>query len=248
MKIKIGKASILYLLIISSIFCFSPRSEAGQRLPENFVYYIFWSGIRAGKATMDFENTAEGVKITSHETSAAFVSLFYKVDDTTQTTLYSDGFPKSYTISISEGRHRREKATSFDVPAQDGKQKVVYRNILDNEKVEFELERKAYDALSALYELRKRPLKIGEIEYIDIFEDKKTWKTEVQVIKKEKIRVPAGEFNTILIKPMFKSEGLFLKKGDVYIWLSDDEKRIPVMIEIQTKAGNFKVKLSEGAY
>lgn len=248
MKIKIGKACIIYALIISCLFLYSQPSEAGQRLPENFVYHIFWAGIRAGKATMDFVNTPEGIKITSHETSTSFVSLFYKVDDTTQTTLYSDGFPKSYTISIREGRHRREKATTFEVPAEDGKQKVVYRNILDKETVEFELEGKAYDALSALYELRKRPLKVGLPEYLDIFEDKKTWKTEVQVIKKEKIRVPAGEFNTILIKPMFKSEGLFLKKGEVYIWLSDDEKRIPVMIEIQTKAGNFKVKLSEGEY
>ncbi|MDO8281928.1 MAG: DUF3108 domain-containing protein [Thermodesulfovibrionia bacterium] len=248
MKIHYGKACMVYALIISCLFLYSSPSEAGQRLPENFVYHIFWSGIRAGKATMDFENTAEGIRITSHETSTSFVSLFYKVDDTTQTTLYSDGFPKSYTISISEGRHRREKATSFEMPAEDGKQKVVYRNILDKETVEFELEGKAYDALSALYELRKRPLKVGTLEYLDIFEDKKTWKTEVQVIKKERIRTPAGEFDTILIKPMFKSEGLFLKKGDVYIWLSDDGKKIPVMIEIQTKAGNFKVKLSEGAY
>ncbi|MBI4826809.1 MAG: DUF3108 domain-containing protein [Nitrospirae bacterium] len=248
MKITAGRFSMICLIFISCLFFYSPPSEAGQRLPENFVYHIYWSGIKAGKATMDFANTEEGVRITSHETSTSFVSLFYKVDDIAQSTLYSDGFPKSYTISIREGRHRREKATAFEVPVEDGKQKVVYRNILDKETVEFELEGKAYDALSALYELRKRPLKVGVPEYLDIFEDKKTWKTEVQVIKKEKIRVPAGEFDTILIKPMFRSEGLFLKKGDVYIWLSDDEKRIPVMIEIQTKAGNFKVKLSEGAY
>lgn len=248
MRIHSGKACILYLLIIASFFFCSPQSEAAQKLPENFVYHIFWSGIRAGKATIDFAETEEGVRITSRETSTAFVSLFYKVDDKTQTTLYSDGFPKNYTISIREGRHSREKATYFEVPGQDGKQKVIYRNILDNETIEFELERKAYDALSALYELRKRPLNVGVPEYLDIFEDKKTWNTEVQVIKKERIRVPAGEFDTILIKPLFKSEGLFLKKGDVHIWFSDDEKRIPVMIEIQTKAGNFKVKLSEGAY
>lgn len=248
MKRDTIKKFMLYLLMISGLFLYAPSSEGGQRLPENFVYNIYWSGIKAGKATMDFAETAEGIRITSHETSTPFVSLFYKVDDIAKSTLYSDGFPKTYTISISEGRHRREKSTSFEVPAQDGTQKVVYRNILDKETAEFKLESRAYDALSALYELRKRPLNVGVSEHMDIFEDKKSWDTEVMVLKKEKIRVPAGDFDTILIKPMFRSEGLFLKKGDVYIWLSDDEKKIPVMIEVRTKAGTFTVKLREGAY
>ncbi|NIP40434.1 DUF3108 domain-containing protein, partial [Candidatus Saccharibacteria bacterium] len=42
--------------------------------------------------------------------------------------------------------------------------------------------------------------------------------------KKEKITIPAGTFDTIKVKPLLKSEGIFMRKGDVYIWLTDDEK------------------------
>lgn len=248
MKAQTRNACILSLLIISCIFFAPQPSEAEQRLPENFVYHIYWSGIRAGDATLDFEETVNGTRIVSHAKSATLISLFYKVNDVAKSTLYKDGFPKKYTLKIREGRHRRKKVTSFGAGTEDGSQKVVYRNILDNETVSFELGERAYDPLSALYELRKRPLKVGRSEYIDIFENKKLWKTEIRIIKKERIRVPAGEFDTILIKPLLKSEGIFKKKGDIYIWLSDDDKRIPVMIKSKVKIGSFKVKLIKGAY
>ncbi len=89
---------------------------------------------------------------------------------------------------------------------------------------------------------------MGRPEYIDIFDSKKLWNTEVQVLRKERVRVPAGEFDTIVIKPLLKSEGVFMKKGEIYIWLTDDDKKIPVMIKSKVKIGNFKVKLVEGVY
>jgi hypothetical protein len=248
MIISTVKRHILPLLIIICIVIASAPSEAEPELPENFVYYIFWSGIRAGTATFDFEKEGEDTVITSNATSASLIALFYKVDDLARSILYSNGYPREYTLKIREGRHRRDKATSFGIVSEDGSQRVVYRNILDNEEAGFDLEQPAYDPLSALYEIRKRPLKIGQPEYINIFENKKLWKTEVQVIKKERIRVPAGEFDTIMIKPVLKSEGIFLKKGDIYIWLTDDDRRIPVMIQSKVTIGSFKVKLAQGEY
>ncbi|MBI4843336.1 MAG: DUF3108 domain-containing protein [Nitrospirae bacterium] len=239
---------LIFPLLLVAVFLRPLTAEAEPSLPERFSYYVFWSGIRAGSATLYFTRTGDGTSITSNATSASIISLFYKVDDTAKSILYEDGSPKNYHLKIREGRHRREKMASFGERAEDGSQKVVFRNILENETSEFILQSMAHDPLSALYELRKRPLSVGKPEYIDIFESNKLWKTEVQVIKKERIWVPAGEFDTILIKPVMQSEGIFLKKGDMYIWLTDDEKRIPVMIESEGKIGSFKVKLVEGAY
>lgn len=230
------------------VFFLSLEVHAEPRIPENFVYYVFWSGIRAGKATLDFQNTPEGITIKSHATSATFISLFYRVDDVAQSTLYLDGYPKNYILKIREGRHRRDKATYFWMKPEDGPQKVIYNNKLDNETVEFYLENQVFDPLSGFYEIRKRPLKVGRSEYIDVFDSKKLWKVEVQVLRKERVTVPAGEFDTILIKPLLQSEGIFMKKGKIHIWLTDDEKRIPVMIKSKVKIGSFKAKLVEGVY
>jgi len=50
----------------------------------------------------------------------------------------------------------------------------------------------------------------------------------VQVVKKEEIETGFGTFKTILIRPVLQSEGIFSRKGDILIWLTDDAKRLPV--------------------
>ncbi len=248
MKKFIVKQCILLFLTLTFLLTAASYSESAPELPEKFLYYVFWSGIRAGTATLEFIDTGKNTTITSHAESASLISLFYKVNDMSQSTVDEEGYPVSYTLKVEEGRHRRNKETTFEPGAIKGTQKIFYKNIRTKESAEFDLAIKAYDPLSALYETRKRPLIVGQNEYLDIFDNKKLWKTEVQVLKREKILVPAGEFDTILVKPLLKSEGIFMKKGDIYIWLSDDERRIPVMIMSKSKIGSFKVKLVKSTY
>jgi hypothetical protein len=89
-------------------------------------------------------------------------------------------------------------------------------------------------------------LKVGKSVFINIFDNKKVWKTEVQVLRKERIRVPAGEFNTIVVKPILKSEGIFLKTGDIYIWATDDDVKLPVKLKSKAVIGSFTAVLVEG--
>jgi hypothetical protein len=242
-----GGALFFLLCVLCSVFC-ALEVKAEPRVPEKFVYYIYWSGIRAGMATFDFEDTADGVTIKTHATSASFISVFYKVDDIAQSVLYRDGYPSVYTLKIREGRHKRDKVTRFGKKPVNGLQKIVYNNLLDNEKKEFDVEKQAFDPLSGFYNIRKRQLKAGHSEHLDIFDSKKLWNIEVQVIGKERISTPAGEFDTIIIKPLMQSEGIFMRKGEIYIWLTDDDKKIPVMIKSEIKVGSFVAKLAEGAY
>ena len=39
-----------------------------------------------------------------------------------------------------------------------------------------------------------------------------------------------------------------MKKGEIHIWLTDDEKKIPVMIKSKVKIGSIVIKLAEGEY
>ncbi len=247
-KLQISKFKIFLFLILCCFIAFPSYLQAEPKVPEKFVYYIYWSGIRAGMATLDFENTPKGIIIQSRATSATFISIFYRVDDVAGSMLYSDGYPRNYTLKIREGRHRRHKVTDFAMKPEDGPQKVIYNNKLDNETVEFYLEKQAFDPLSGLYEIRKRQLEVGRSEYLDIFDSKKLWKVEIEVLRKERVKVLGKEFDAIVIKPNLKSEGIFMKKGEIYIWLTDDEKKIPVMIKSKVKIGSIVIKLTEGDY
>jgi hypothetical protein len=74
------------------------------------------------------------------------------------------------------------------------------------------------------------------------------WNLEVQILRKEKIKTKLGVFDTIVIKPLMKSEGTFNRKGDMYIWLTDDEKRIPVKLKTKIVVGHITATLVGGVY
>ncbi len=239
---------IFLLLILCYLITFPPLLEAGPKIPEKFVYHVYYLGMKAGTATLEFKETPEGVTIKSRVVSAPFISVFYEVDDFAQSTLYVDGYPRDYILKVREGRNRRDKATHFMTKPVDGPQKIIYNNKLDDQISEYYLMKQAFDPLSGFYEIRKRPLKVGHPAYLDIFDSKKVWNVEVQVLRKERIRVPEGEFDTIVIKPLMQSEGIFMKKSETHIWLTDDEKRIPVMVKSRVKIGSFVAKLVDGKY
>jgi len=239
---------VLLFAILSAPALFSYPVDAARPADKKFVYYIYWAGIRAGRAVLEYTASPEGTVIRTRAESAAFISLFYKVDDRAQSVLYPDGYPASYTLNIREGTHRRYRITEFTPRVPGRPRKAIFNNVLDGEVTEFELEKPAHDPLSAFYSMTVRDIRVGQSVYIDIFDNEKLWNTEVRVLRKEKVRVPAGEFSTIVIKPLLKSEGIFLRKGEMHIWLTDDDRRIPVMFTSKAKIGGFRVVLVEGDY
>ena len=220
-------------------------AEAGDSFVKRYRYNLYWSGIKAGEAVLEYIDTPKGLIITTHATSSKFISLFYKVDDRAATVLYPDGYPKSFTLNISEGRHRKHKVTNFVQKMEESLQKILFHDILKDEKAEYELDKPAYDPLSAFYAMSKIPMQVGKTEYIKIFDNKKIFDAEINVLKKENIRVPAGKFDTIMINPVLQTEGLFVRKGKMFIWLTDDDRKIPVKFKSKVKIGSFEAKLVE---
>ena len=230
------------ILFIAILLFSSSFAEAGSK---KYHYNLYWSGIKAGTATLEYVDTPEGLAIKTHAVSSKFLSIFYKVDDRAETILYPDGYPKSTTINISEGRHRKHKVTNFSERTEFTPQEIFFHDILKDEKADFELDTPAYDPLSGFYAITQTPLETGRTEYIKMFDSKKIFDAEILVLKKENIRVPAGKFDTIKINPVLQTEGLFVRKGKMFIWLTDDERQIPVMFRSKVKIGSFIAKLAE---
>lgn len=52
----------------------------------------------------------------------------------------------------------------------------------------------------------------------------------MSVLRRERIRVPAGSFDCILVKPELRSEGIFDQKGEIFVWMTDDGRHMPVLM------------------
>ncbi len=246
------KSCILFI-IFSLFFLLTPlKSEQNpQKSPdlpftegEDLIYEISWFGIPAGTGRLHIsERTVkEGREVFHIDYSAVssdFLSSFYRVEDRAETFMDADGlFPWSFKLKVREGRTKRDVETIFD---QIG-HKAVFKK--DGDKpVEVSIPAAVQDAFSSLYYLRTKNLIVGEKVIIDVFEDKKNWEVEVNILKKERIKIYSGEADTILVKPLLKYEGIFQRKGDVYIWLTDDEKKIPVQVRTKVIIGSIYAKI-----
>jgi len=244
------RAILAVLCVLPYILFPAPARADSFHIPEKLVYDLKWMGIKAGTASIEIINEEDTTKIISQAHSAKFISLFYKVEDRIESTLSQGsslspiGQPITYRVKIREGKHRRDKEVIFD----HGKGKALYFDYLNNEEEAFEVPSPVFDPVSGFYYFRTLELVIGEPVYITVFDNKKIWDVEVQVLRKETVTLPAGTFNTIVVKPLLKSEGIFSKKGEVFIWLTDDEKHIPVLVKLKVKIGSVTAVLVEGIY
>ncbi len=220
------------------------------RVPEKLVYDLTWTGIKAGTATLEIARDGNAVRIVSTARSADWISIFYTVDDRTESVLMRPhppalvGFPESYHMKIREGRHRRDKEVTFD----QTRHTAVYVNHLEGEKKELNTHGSVFDPLSALYYVRTLRFEVGRPVFVEILDSKKLWNVEVQVLKRERITTKLGTFDTIVIRPLLKSEGIFNRRGDMYIWLTDDEKRVPVKMQTRAVVGSITATLAGGEY
>lgn len=212
---------------------------------ERLVFEISWFKMKGGTAVLE---VSEGVEVNGrkvHQISAvtnsnSFVDKFHKVRDRVDSFVYADNLASCrFKVHQEEGRYRQDKEISFDYT------KGTATYTVGEKTSYYPIPFFVQDALSALYYLRTRELIIGKPFIIDVFEDKKLWQLEVQVLGRERISTPAGEFDTVLIKPLLKFEGIFQRKGDLYVWLTDDNRKMPVRMKSKIKIGSVYAELLE---
>jgi len=67
----------------------------------------------------------------------------------------------------------------------------------------------------------------------------------VKFLGRQELEVEAGTFNTVVVEPLVKEGGLFKSEGRIVIWLTDDERKIPVRVNTKVLIGSIDVELKE---
>lgn len=96
---------------------------------------------------------------------------------------------------------------------------------------------------SFLYFVRTIPLEVGQEYVFDRYFRPDRNPVRILVLRKERIRVPAGEFETIVIRPIIKARGVFSENGRAEVWLTDDDRRLMVQIKSRMKVGSLNLYL-----
>ena len=151
--------------------------------------------------------------------------LFFKVND-----LYESWFDPNTLVSlryhqdIDEGSYERNR--TYEIFPERG----VY---LDPNKVEVPTVEQPLDDGAFLYFLRTIPLEVGKTYSWNRYFKPDRNPVKVTVVRKERIRVPAGEFDAIVLRPSIKAKGIFAEGAHAEVWIADDDSR--VMLQMRTK-------------
>jgi hypothetical protein len=155
-------------------------------------------------------------------------------------------FDPSYRFSyffhakIRETDYHKVKKITFD-----WKNHLVEYITRQEKPAYFNLKENTHDVLSALYYTRTLPMKEGESYYINVFDEGKEYLLEIKVFEREEVHIQDLSIPALKTKIILKSKGIFNRKGDVYIWFSDDSRHIPVQMRCDIFLGFFHVELAE---
>ena len=243
LKRRAGAGSGLVALLLA-VMALIPVAASALNIPEKLTYDLSWTGITAGTATQEVIDDGSSLRVVSTARSAAWISVFFPVEDRIESILEKAvppllGLPLHYRMKVREGSHRRDKELTFDHKIL----KAYYIDHRNGEKKTVDILQNTYDAYSSFYYLRTLKLEVGKSVFVNMLDNKKLWNVEVQVVKKEKLNTILGEVNTIQVRPIMKSEGIFERKGAIDIWLTDDDRRIPVRMKTKIKIGSITATL-----
>jgi len=210
---------------------------------EKLTYALRWMFIPAGEAVMEVLpiETVKGTKahhflLTVRSTS--FIDQFYKVRD--RIDAYTDmGMNHSilYKKKQLEGTTHRDVAVNFNWD----KKEASYTNF-EEKRDPIEIPPGTFDPLSSFYYVRLFNLKPDLIIERWVTDGKKYVIGKAVIIKRETIKLKIGTFDTYLMEPEVEHIGGVFERSKgakIQIWVTADQRQIPVKIRSEVIVGSF---------
>lgn len=162
-------------------------------------------------------------------------TFFYHVNDRLESWIDVDDLVSlRHWQELSEGHRDRERR--FEIMPDRGV-------VLEEGKPEAPTVAQPLDDGAFLYFVRTIPLEVGQTYEFNRYFRPDRNPVSIRVLRREHIKVPAGEFDAIVIQPIIKTKGIFSEGGRAEIWLSDDANRIMLQMKSKLPFGSLNLYL-----
>ena len=240
---KIYLISLIIALMFTSTLNAQNKSEfrkinnSAFVVGEKLTFDVKYGFVTAGVAEMAIPKMKKifgrnAYHITFQVNSVPSFDPFYKVRDRYETYLDNEGlFPWRFEQHIREGGYSRDFSAFFD--QRNGKAKTSEGS--------YDIPEYVNDIVSAFYLARTfeySKLKVGDKFNLQNFYKDKVYPLDVVYKGKETIEVGAGKFDCIIVEPLVQ-EG-----GNIIVWLSDDDLRIPIKVKSKILIGSIDAELT----
>jgi len=198
--------------------------------PEELVYRVDFIGITMGYARFRYQGkvSIEG-KPTYHLSVRAWtsgvLSYIFPINETIDYYLDPESLAPIRQEFTQQGKGKDDVAL-YD--QETGRITYRYRQ---SGKIRKQVDTipSVYDPVSVAYYFRWRDLGI-ENRPRNVYAGRKLYQISSRVLGKERIRTEHGEVDTIAVLPLIRRNGKPDNKGDLKVWFSSDERRVPVRL------------------
>lgn len=240
-----GQPAVEPCLVVNNTF------QHGEKLTYKIYYNWNFVWLAAGEVT--FQVFDEGTQYHYQARGETYDSYewFFKVKDSYDSWVDKNTLLPTYSErSVNEGDYQIFEKISFN---QTGRKMTVWRANKRGDpetKTEHTVHDCVHDVLSSLYHLRNIDFgskQAGAEEAFRIFMDKEEYPLKMRYMGKEgrKKVHGMGRFKTMKFQPQVIAGNVFNEDAKMSVWVSDDQNRIPVLIETPVSVGSVKMVLKE---
>lgn len=205
-------------------------------------YYLSPLWISAGEVNFSIKDTIiDDVPLfhfdSDGKTFKAY-DLFFKVRDRYQSFVKVENFePVHFIRDVSEGGTKVYRDVVFN---------FENLNAISNDSIVTPITSCTFDVLSAIYSCRN----ITFIQYeendtipLTLYLDNAVHEVYIRYLGKEEVDTDLGEYNCIKFKPLLIEGTLFEAGEEMTVWVTDDENKIPLMVESPILIGSVRAEI-----
>jgi hypothetical protein len=217
--------------------CDSPYAApfgAGEKLD----YSVKFGFIKAGQGSVEVvgRDTIRGREVWHTRFRVKGGVPMYRVDDVLESWIDTGCFQSLRFVQQLEERGKTRQRRYEMYP-----ERLAFT---ENDKPEEPSAPRPLDDGSFFFFVRTQDLVVGQTyEYGQYFRPDRN-PVVIRVIGRERVKVPAGEFDTIVLQPVIKTKGIFSEKGEARIWLTDDSSRVMVKMQAKVAFGTLTMSLT----
>jgi hypothetical protein len=216
-----------------------PTTASAMLVGERLAYDVRFGALKVGTGAMEVRGVDSVRGRDAWHTAFTIKGgiPLYKVDDRMESWIDTASFTSlRFVQETNEGRRHRTKR--IELYPERGVYVEETATPVDKPTVEQPLDEAAF-----IYFLRRVPLVVGETYSYDRYFKPDRNPIRLEVLRRERIEVPAGTFETIVVRPIIKAKGIFSENGQAEVWLTDDDRHVMVQMKAKVSFGSLNLQL-----
>lgn len=222
------------------------RFGVGERL----VYRVTFGRVKVGEGTLSVAgvDTVRGTPTYRLRFTLQGGPFFYKVDDEQHSWVAPAPLRSlRFEQRLREGDYRRDhryeldqESSTYSLLTWDEEREEWTP---EEDRTDISMPEHALDEIAYLYLARLLPLEVGKTYRFERYFEEDGNPVILKVLRREEVRVPAGSFQTVVVRPIIQTDGLFSEGGEAEVYISDDEERRIVQLKSRMKVGSLSMYL-----